>query len=369
MAVEIPFAIKYRPKKLADVIGQPVVVQAFTNAFKNNTMHHAYILSGNYGTGKTSVSRIIAAMENCEKGPTLEPCCECNNCKLIFEGKSFDVKEIDAASNRGIEDIRALNKEIHHCPIECRTKYIILDEAHSLTGIAAEAALKMIEEPPDYVRFILATTEAHLLKDTIRSRCITWKFNKVNWTEIFSHLKNICAKEELEYDDNALKIIAKSAKGSVRDSLQNLQTVLNYVGNEKILVNPVKEALGEVDQQLYFNLIDAIFRSDAPQCYIIINNIFKSGKEAGAVVRDLYGHLNNLLLAKTCKKNLPDFNFTEDEIKKYVHQSNKINGDYILKMVSLLKDVSLGLKFNLDPDFLFNTFFIECIVANKKSGK
>jgi DNA polymerase III subunit gamma/tau len=366
MSIEIPLSIKYRPKKLADVIGQPVIVQALTNAFKSNSLHHAYILEGKYGCGKTSVGRIIAAMENCDKGPTLEPCCKCDNCKEIFNGKSFDVREIDAASHRGVDDIRSIHKDIYTSPIQCRVKYVIIDEAHSLTGIAAEAALKMLEEPPEGVRFVLATTEAHRFKETILSRCIPWKFNKVSWSELHSHLKNIAGQEEIEYEEEALITIAKSSKGSVRNSLQNLQTVINYVGDNKITDIAAIESLGQVDQQLYFNLIDSIINAKPSQSYIIVNNIFKSGKEAGSIVNDIYSHLNGLLLAKTCGGSLSEFGFTEEEVKKYTYQAKNIQGDMVLKIVSLLKDVSLGLKFNLDPDFLFNTFFIECIISYKK---
>jgi DNA polymerase III subunit gamma/tau len=367
MADEVSLVTKYRPKKLSDVIGQQVVVKAFTNAFKANNMHHAYILAGAWGTGKTTVGRIVAAMENCEKGRTLEPCGECNNCKQIFSGKSFDVKEIDAASNRGVDDIRQLHRDLYTCPTQCRKKYVILDECHSLTGIAAEASLKMIEEPPSFVRFILATTEPHRLKNTIHSRCIMWKFNKVNWTEIYSHLVDIATKEGIEYEEEALKIAARAAKGSVRDSLQNLQTMMNYVGKGKITSADAVESLGMVEQKMYFELFDAICNKNTLKCYQSINNILKNGKEAGAVIKDIYSHLDNLLISLACKSDLSSFSFSEDEIKKYCHQSSMFKGTSIIKIMNLMNYVNHGLTVNLDPQILLNKFALESIVVVRQA--
>ena len=244
----IPFSLKYRPKKLDDIIGQEVVVQTLKNSFTSKNLHHAYILEGNTGSGKTTIARIMAAMENCEKGLTLEPCGICQNCREIFDGSSIDVKEIDAASNRGIDDIRALQKEIHFSPINCRVKYIILDEAHSLTGVAAESALKMIEEPPSNVRFILCTTEPEALKPTIHGRCINFNFSKISWMELYNHLVNICKLESIQYDDDAIKMMAKASKGSARNSLQNLQTVAEFAGSNKIIADSVSKSLGVIDE-------------------------------------------------------------------------------------------------------------------------
>jgi DNA polymerase III subunit gamma/tau len=369
MKDEVSLVTKYRPKKLSDVIGQKVVVKAFTNAFKANNMHHAYILAGNYGTGKTSVARIVAAMDNCEKGRTLEPCLECKNCKEIFSGKSFDVKEIDAASNRGVDDIRQIHRDLYTCPIQCRTKYVIIDEVHSLTGIAAEASLKMIEEPPSFVRFILATTESHRLKSTIHSRCIMWKFNKVNWTEIYSHLDSIAKKEGVKCEEEALKLAARAARGSVRDSLQNLQTMMNYVGDNKITAADAVESLGGVEQRMYFELFDGICAKNPLKCYQSINNILKNGKEAGAVIKDIYSHLDNLLISLVCKNDLSSFPFSENEIKKYCHQSSQFKGLSLMKIMNLMNYVNHGLTVNLDPQILLNKFALEAILIVKQGGK
>lgn len=360
--------LKYRPKKLEEVIGQKITVQAIKNAFISKTMHHAYIFGGAYGTGKTSVARILAAMENCEKGPTLEPCGICDNCSAIFTGKSLDVKEIDAASNRSIDDIRDLAKEIRFSPMSGHMRTIVLDEAHSLTGFAAESALKMIEEPPNHVRFILATTDPYLLKDTIHSRCILLRFTKVSLIEIYNHLKYVAENEKLNIEDEALQICARTANGSVRDSLQYLQTLINYIGTDnQITGQSAKEVLGLIDSVLYFHLVDSIVNINAPKGMQVISAIFKDGKDAKHVIDGLYGHLRILMRCITCKGDLVSLGITEDSGKKYDHQAKSINLRLILDMMTFLNDVCRGMLFNLDPQLLMEKYLIDSIIAKKKN--
>ena len=245
-----PLSVKYRPHTLEDVVGQDVVVQQIRNSFKNNMLHHAYVFCGPYGNGKTTMARIMAAMENCEHGPTLTPCGKCKNCKAIFAGKSIDVKEIDAASNRSIDDIKDLKNETAMATIQARTKYIILDEAHSLTPQAAEAALKLIEEPPPGVRFILATTNPEKLKDTVLSRCIMVNFKKVDWYDIYQNLEKVAKMEGVKVEEEALKIAAKGAKNSVRSSLQNLQKLIQFSDTDIITADDARLCLDFVDEQI-----------------------------------------------------------------------------------------------------------------------
>lgn len=361
-------ALKYRPKKLSQVIGQPVAVKAFTNAFKSKTLHHAYILSGNHGCGKTTVARIVAAMENCtEEGK--DPCGKCSNCRDIFSGKSYEVLEIDAGSGGKVDDIRELHKSLQQCPVECVTKYVIIDEAHSLTGAAAEASLKMIEEPPPYVRFILCTTEPQSFKPTIHSRCITWSFNKVSWSNIYEHLKMVAEKEGLQCEEKALQIAAKYAKGSVRDSLQCLQTMINYVGEEDITAQAAVEALGVIDESLYFELMDGIIVQSPVRCFKVINQMFSDGKEAKVVVDGVHEHLNNLLIVRTCRSDIDAFDFTPEEIKKYAHQNSKLcagGGDVLIKMMNLLSEIAFGIEYSLNPAQLFNKFAVQSVLVMKE---
>ena len=280
-----PFALKYRPKSLSEIVGQEVAVQTLTNSFKNSSWHHAYILEGNLGCGKTSVARIMAAMENCENGRTMEPCGECKNCKDIFSGKSLDVKELDAASNRSIDDIRDLKKEAQFAPMACRIKYFILDESHSLTGKAAEAALKFIEEPPNNVRILLCTTDPQMLKDTIHSRCITLNFEKVSWLDLNGHILNISKQESIDIDEDAAKVISKTAKGSVRNALQNLQTVLSFTGGDHISSEIVQKVLGSIDEAEFYELIKNIVEINVASSVLTLDRLMVKGKNPDNIIK------------------------------------------------------------------------------------
>lgn len=366
MSMNDSLAVKYRPKKLDDVIGQPVVVKAFKNAFKSKTLHHAYILAGKYGCGKTTVARIIAAMENCEKGGK-DPCGECDNCRAILSGKSIEVIELDAASHGGVDDIRAIHKELYQMPIYCKTKYVIIDEAHSLTKQSAEASLKMIEEPPEFVRFILCTTEPQSFKPTIHSRCITWKFNSVSWLEMIPLLEKICGEEKIVFDRESLTIIAKASKGSVRNSLQNLQTVMNYTGERELTEKDCREALGVIDSKLYSDLIDGIIEVKIMNCYKVIENMLKDGKDIGLIVDGIYEYLNNILMVRACKKDLTHFHFNDSEIKKYSSQAEKMKGDMVLRTMNLMNNLAFGVEYSLNPQVLLNKFATEAMLSNKRN--
>jgi len=368
MSITDSLALKYRPKKLSQVIGQPVVVKAFENAFKSKTLHHAYILAGNFGCGKTTVARIVAATENCKEHGK-DPCGKCSNCKAIFEGKSIEVKEMDAGSGGRVDDIRELHKSLYQHPVECNTRYVIIDEAHSLTGAAAEASLKMIEEPPKFVRFILCTTEPQAFKPTIHSRCISWGFKKVSTAELFKHLKMVAEKEELDFDEKALMIAAKASKGSVRNCLQHLQTVVNYVGGGRIEVDPTREALSIINDTLYFDLIDAILDQNTTKSFVTINNLFIDGKESKVIVDGIYEHINNLLIERTCRAELDQFDFTQEEAKRLAHQNSNTNGNVLLQMMNYVGHISFDIEYGLNPAQSFNKFAVESIQKVKASKR
>lgn len=369
MSMEV-LSLKYRPRKMSEVIAQPVATTSIINAFKSKTLHNGYILAGKYGCGKTSIARIMAAMDNCSEGPTLEPCGKCQNCTEIFEGKSVDCKEVDAASAGTIENIRNIAKEIRYNPVNCRVKYLILDEAHRLTGAAAEAALKMIEEPPEGVRFILATTDPHLLKDTVHSRCITLKIHQVGWGELSQHLTNIAKLENIQSEENALRLAARTADGSVRNALVNLQTLINYCGGGLITYDAAKSALGAIDERMYFSLVEAISggadkKINPPKGMLAIQDLLRDGKSGKEVIDGLYYHLRCLLIVKTCGGDLTPFGFTEEDIKRYTNQASTIGVSTLLEMMRQLKEVSSGLRLNLDPQNLLETYMVECIIWNK----
>jgi DNA polymerase-3 subunit gamma/tau len=372
MSTEV-LALKYRPRNLEEVIGQPVATRMIRNGFKGDSLHNGYIIAGKFGCGKTTLGRIIMAMDNCSEGKKLEPCGKCQNCIDIFAGKHVDCKEIDAASAGSIENVRNLAKELRYSPVNCRVKYLLLDEAHRLSGAAGDAALKMIEEPPEGVRFILCTTDPHLLKDTVHSRCVTLRVHQVGWGELAQHITKIAQLEGIEIDENAIKIAARTADGSVRNALTNLQTLVNYCGGEPITSDEAKASLGVIDERMYFQLTDAICggnekKINPPQGMLAIQELLKDGKSGKEVVDGLFQHVRNLLVSKTCNSNsesLVAFGFTEEDVKRYENQAKTVGVATLLQMTKLLKEVSAGLRLNLDGQNLLETYMLDCIIWNK----
>ena len=363
-----PLSIKYRPKKLSEIIGQDHVVRILENSIKNGDLHHAYIFAGNFGCGKTSAARVFAASLNNPGGASLTPSMDSDLIRSIFENKSADVIEIDAASAGSIDGIRELKQTIQYAPIGCKYRFVILDEAHRLSGAAAEAALKMIEEPPDETIFILATTDPQKLKDTIHSRCITLRFNKVGWDRIFSHLKNIADSEGYKYEDGALKVAARRSKGSVRNSLQNLQMMHTYADDKTITAEMALKALSAVDESYYFNLVDAILKPDAGEAMRVITSLLEDGRDVGEVLDGLVGHLRNLLVITTCPSTEGLIFLTEEEKKRYVHQMSKMPEGkamvLIAHMIDLLHQVARGMHLNINPQTLLEKFTVESISFN-----
>src|SRR5579859_4723638 len=255
-------ARKWRPQTFSDLVGQSHVTSTLANAIKNNRVAHAYIFSGARGVGKTTAARILAKAMNCAKGPTAEPCGECDSCKEIAAGTSLDVIEIDAASNRGIDQIRELREMVRYAPAASRSKVVLLDEAHMLTSEASNALLKTLEEPPDRVIFVMATTQPEDLADTIRSRSQHFHFRALTFAEITGRLEEIAKREDLKIEPGALAVIARMAEGSLRDALSLLEQARAYCGNV-IPDKEVRELLGVVPEDSLNDLVFAIAEGSA----------------------------------------------------------------------------------------------------------
>ncbi len=254
MAYQV-IARKWRPQTFRDLTGQTHVTETLANAIRNDRVAHAYIFSGARGVGKTTAARILAKALNCVHGPTADPCGECDSCKEIAAGSSLDVIEIDAASNRGIDQIRELREMVRYAPAGSRNKVVILDEAHMLTGEASNALLKTLEEPPDRVIFVMATTEPENLVDTIRSRSQHFHFRALTFAEITARLEEIAAKENLKIEPGALAVIARMAEGSMRDALSLLEQARAYCG-DTIPAKEVRELLGVVPEDALEELVE-----------------------------------------------------------------------------------------------------------------
>jgi DNA polymerase-3 subunit gamma/tau len=292
-------ARKWRPQTFVDLVGQGHVTETLKNAIQNNRVAHAYIFSGARGVGKTTAARILAKALNCVNGPTAEPCGVCDSCKEIAAGTSLDVIEIDAASNRGIDQIRELREMVRYAPAAARSKVVILDEAHMLTGEASNALLKTLEEPPDRVIFVMATTEPENLVDTIRSRSQHFHFRALTFAEISGRLQEIAAKENLKIEPGALAVIARMAEGSLRDALSLLEQARAFCGDD-ISDKEVRELLGVVPEDSLEELVGAIASGSADRALGLVHTFQKEGRNLQHFCREAIRHMRNLLIARVC---------------------------------------------------------------------
>jgi DNA polymerase-3 subunit gamma/tau len=292
-------ARKWRPQTFDDLVGQQHVTETLKNAIKNDRVAHAYIFSGARGVGKTTAARILAKALNCVKGPTPNPCGECDSCREIAAGTSLDVIEIDAASNRGIDQIRELREMVRYAPAASRSKVVILDEAHMLTGEASNALLKTLEEPPDRVIFVMATTQPEDLVDTIRSRSQHFHFRALTFSEIAGRLEEIAQKENLKIEQGAMAVIARMAEGSLRDALSLLEQARAYCG-DTIPDKEVRELLGVVPDDALEELVGAISEGSADRALGLVHTFQKEGRNLQHFCREAIRHMRNLLIARTC---------------------------------------------------------------------
>jgi DNA polymerase III subunit gamma/tau len=290
-------ARKWRPQTFSDLVGQSHVTSTLANAIKNDRVAHAYIFSGARGVGKTTAARILAKAMNCAQGPTADPCGECDSCKEIAAGTSLDVIEIDAASNRGIDQIRELREMVRYAPAASRSKVVLLDEAHMLTSEASNALLKTLEEPPDRVIFVMATTEPENLADTIRSRSQHFHFRALTFAEITGRLEEIAAKENLKIEPGALAVIARMAEGSLRDALSLLEQARAYCG-DVIADKEVRELLGVVPEDSLNELVAAIAEGSADRALGLVHTFQKEGRNLQHFCREAIRHIRNLLIAR-----------------------------------------------------------------------
>lgn len=362
-------ANKYRPKKIVDLIGQDSVIKILTNTILSGNLHHAYIFAGKFGCGKTTSARIFAASVNNKKGMTLDPDLSDPNLQAIYDGKSVDILEFDAGSKGKIEEIRDLKEQIQYVPLHNKYRFVIIDEAHRLTGAAAEAALKMIEEPPANCIFILCTTNPEDLKDTIQSRCMTLRFNKVSWDQLFNNLVKVAQSEGIKYEDTALRIAAKLSKGSVRNSLQNLQTLMTYANGGTITSVMAQECLAAIDENKYFDLIASILKPDAGEAMRIIDGILSDGREVSDMLDGLMLHVRNLLLIRTVKDTSKLLFLTEDEKKKYSVQSQSLSIPLLMHMIDDIVNVSKAINFNVNPQTMLEKFVISSIIYSRTEAK
>ena len=303
-------ARRYRPVGFDEVVGQEHVSTTLKNAIRENRLGHAYLFAGPRGVGKTSMARLLAKALNCEKGPTETPCNKCELCIRIQDGSDTDVTEMDAASNRGVDDARSLREGVAYAPLRSRFKVYIIDEAHMLTREAFNTLLKTLEEPPPHVKFVFATTEIHKLPDTIISRCQTFDFRRITSADIVKRLKQVIAGEGLKVDDAVLEAVARAGRGSMRDAESILDQLLAFKRKD-LKTDDVSSLLGAAAGERLDALMTAVSKGDAGGVFTSLDAIFQTGVHAEAFTDQLIEHFRTLLAVKACGRkstilDLPD---------------------------------------------------------------
>lgn len=341
-------ARKWRPQTFSDLVGQSHVTATLANAIKNNRVAHAYIFSGARGVGKTTAARILAKAMNCAKGPTAEPCGECDSCKEIAAGTSLDVIEIDAASNRGIDQIRELREMVRYAPAASRSKVVLLDEAHMLTSEASNALLKTLEEPPDRVIFVMATTEPENLADTIRSRSQHFHFRALTFAEITARIEEIAKKENLRIEPGALAVIARMAEGSLRDALSLLEQARAYCG-DVIPDKEVRELLGVVPEDLLDELVAAIVEGSADRALGLVHTFQKDGRNLQHFCREAIRHMRNLLIARVCGADSDLIAATADQRPALAKAAAHFSEEDLTRFFQILLQTDDDLRRKPDP--------------------
>src|SRR5580658_4151202 len=341
-------ARKWRPQTFSDLVGQQHVTETLANAIKNNRVAHAYIFSGARGVGKTTAARILAKALNCVKGPTPEPCGECDSCKEIAAGTSLDVIEIDAASNRGIDQIRELREMVRYAPAASRSKVVLLDEAHMLTSEASNALLKTLEEPPDRVIFVMATTQPEDLEDTIRSRSQHFHFRALTFAEITGRLEEIAQKENLTIEPGALAVIARMAEGSLRDALSLLEQARAY-GGDVIADKEVRELLGVVPEDSLNELVAAIAEGSADRALGLVHTFQKDGRNLQHFCREAIRHMRNLLIARVCGADSDLIAATADQRPALAKAAAQFTEEDLTRFFQILLETDGDLRHKPDP--------------------
>ncbi len=357
-------ARKYRPQTFAELIGQEHVRATLENAIAQGRIAHGYIFSGQRGTGKTTVARILARCLNCEQGPTITPCGTCPSCREIEAGNSVDVIEIDAASNRGINEMRELRESIKYRPARDRYKIFIIDEAHQITNEAFNALLKTLEEPPEWVVFVLCTTEAHKIPTTIASRCQQFAFRSVEFDLVIERMRWICERENIEAEPEALAVLAQAGEGSVRDSLSALDQAIACCGN-KLTGAEIRELLGMFSLESLHEVTAALERGDSRRMLEIVGELERNGRNLQHFCRELARYFRNLLVVKVAGPGTRLVPAAQEEQKRLAEIAAAFTEEDLTRYLQLTLDLFRELQSALQPRLHLEVGLLRLVYAGR----
>jgi DNA polymerase-3 subunit gamma/tau len=357
-------ARKYRPQTFDDLLNQEHIITTLRNAIAQNRIAHGYIFSGQRGTGKTTTARIVARCLNCQKGPTDHPCGVCASCLEIAAGGSVDVIEIDAASNRGINEMRELRENVRYQPARDRYKIFIVDEAHQITSEAFNALLKTIEEPPPWAVFILCTTESHKIPATIASRCQHFSFRSVDFNDLIDRMREICVQEGIEADDEALSVIAQSGEGSVRDSLSALDQAIACCGN-KLEAAQVRALLGAFSLDAMAQVSTAFSNADGGAVLALVDELERNGGSPQHFSRELSRYVRNLLVTKISGPESRLVTASPSERAEMARIASGFSEEDLTRYLQLALDLFRDLQFSLQPRFHLEIGLLKMIQAGR----
>lgn len=364
---------KYRPKTFSEIIGQEHIVKTVTNALLRDTVSHSYLFSGPRGSGKTTIARLLAKSLNCKdrKKEEFEPCNKCLSCKEIMENRSMDMIEIDAASNRGIDEMRELRDGIKFSPLKEKYKVFIIDEAHQLTKEAVNALLKTLEEPPKHAVFILATTELRKMIPTIISRCQKFDFRKLTLNELIKRLQIISKKEKIEMDDSAFELIAINSGGALRDAESLLGQVLAFSDKKKIMASDIKDLLGIADINMASEFIDFIIKKDPGGAIKYLQKIIEKGYDPQEFIKILIQYARQALIMKVNSDIVNPIvaGITEEEQKTIEKQTEILKEEEIKKVLESFLDAENKMKYSSIEQLPLELAIIDIIIGEEKGNK
>lgn len=358
---------KMRPKNFEQVIGQQHIVKTLCNQIKSDRINHAYLFCGTRGTGKTSTAKIFAKAINCFNPIDGQPCGECESCKRIQNGSDLNVVELDAASNNSVDNIREIREEVKYPPTNARFKVYIIDEVHMLSIGAFNALLKTLEEPPEHVVFILATTDPQKIPVTIHSRCQRFDFKRISAKEISETLGKYMESEGVSVTKDALDYIAIVADGAMRDALSIIDQCIAFYFGEEITLEKVLDVCGAVDTSVFFDITNALFEQDGARCMEIIEEIVSNGRDVKQFINDLIMHFRNVIIAVSVDNTSYALEFSAENSKKYREQGEKVPKEFLMELVSQFSAFQSDVKYASNPRVMLE---VQCIkICNPVGGE